>query len=59
MHKKLTQFTGELRCNVEWANALLGEGVMEQFIRGNESLSELLNYSKVRQVNQKDQQKLI
>jgi type III restriction enzyme len=47
--ERINKLRAELRGNVEWACALLGESIVEQYIKGSGSVSELLNYSKVRQ----------
>lgn len=57
--ERINKLPAELRGDVEWAYALLGESIVEQYIKGSGSVSELLNYSKVRQVTPQDQQKLI
>jgi type III restriction enzyme len=57
--ERINKLPAEFRGNVEWAYALLGESIVEQYIKGSGSVSELLNYSKVRQVTPQDQHKLI
>lgn len=57
--ERINRLPASDRSNVEWAYALLGEGIVEQYIKGNGSVAELLNYSKVRQSNTLEQKKLI
>lgn len=56
---RINRLTAEQRHNEQWNYALIGESIVEQYIKGNGSVAELLNYAKVRQSNTIEQQKLI
>jgi len=57
--ERINKLPAELRGNVEWAYALLGEDRVEQYIRGNGSVSELLSLAKVSIRNSEHQSKLL
>lgn len=57
--ERINRLPSEDRNHETWNYALIGESIVEQYIKGNGSASELLNYAKVRQVNTSEQQKLI
>jgi hypothetical protein len=47
------------RNNKTWHYGLFGEDIVEQYLKGNGLVSEWLNYARVRQVTNADQQKFI
>lgn len=56
---RINRLTSDQRNDEHWNYALIGESIVEQYIKGNGLVSELLNYAKVRQANTVEQQKLI
>ena len=57
--QRINSLSPEQRNNEVWSYALLGESIVEQYIKASGSVSEVLNYAKVRQTIPADQQKLI
>lgn len=57
--ERINKLAPDQRNNEIWNYALVGEGIVEQYIKANGLVSELLNYAKVRQALPSDQQKLI
>ncbi len=57
--ERINKLLPEQRNNETWHYALVGEGIVEQYLKGNGLVSELLNYARVRQTSTADQQKLI
>ena len=57
--ERINRLTANQRNDEHWNYALIGESIVEQYIKGNGLVSELLNYAKVRQANTVEQQKLI
>jgi type III restriction enzyme len=57
--ERINRLSPQDRNNETWNYALVGESIVEQYIKGNGMVSELLHYAKVRQVSTSEQQKLI
>jgi type III restriction enzyme len=57
--ERINSLPPEQRNSDTWGYALVGESIIEQYVKAHGSVSELLNYAKVRQITQSDQQKLI
>lgn len=57
--ERINKLLPDQRNNETWHYALVGEGIVEQYLKGNGSVSELLNYARVRQATPADQQKLL
>lgn len=57
--ERINRLTANQRNDEHWNYALIGESIVEQYIKGSGSVAELLNYAKVRQANTVEQQKLI
>ena len=57
--QRINSLLPKQRNNETWGYALLGESIVEQYIKASGSVSDVLNYAKVRQATQSDQQKLI
>lgn len=57
--ERINRLTSADRNNEAWHYALVGESIVEQYIKGNGLVSELLNYAKVRLATASEQQKLI
>lgn len=57
--QRINSLTPDQRNNETWGYALIGESIVEQYLKASGSVSDVLNYAKVRQTIQADQQKLI
>jgi energy-coupling factor transporter ATP-binding protein EcfA2 len=57
--ERINKLLPEQRNSETWHYALVGEGIVEQYLKGNGLVSELLNYARVRQTTTADQKKLI
>jgi len=57
--QRINSLSPDQRNNETWGYALVGESIVEQYIKASGSVSDVLNYAKVRQTIQADQQKLI
>jgi len=57
--ERINRLTANQRNDEHWNYALIGESIVEQYVKGSGSVAELLNYAKVRQANTAEQPKLI
>jgi len=57
--QRINSLSPDQRNNETWGYALIGESIVEQYIKASGSVSDVLNYSKVRQLATSEQQKLI
>jgi type III restriction enzyme len=57
--ERINKLPEELRGKFQWSYALLGESLVNQYIKGGGRVSELLNYARVRIVSEHSQQKLL
>ncbi len=57
--ERLNKLSPEHRGNAEWGYALVGENIFERYLKGNSSVSELLKFSKIRQITQENQISLL